>query len=555
LSTPHAAHTDPSSTDDSGEGGGDPGSETRRFVLAMRVLAGLSALLSLAALWSVEARQLRHDLQLAAASSARPGDLLALRGLIFRDVDALAGPTLALAPTTVRLLDDKERELAKVALHESALTTLDGSLRLPSGLSGTFALEAQTHFEGGELTCRRLLLIEPEAPRVQALGREAGALQQFSLGHLRPRGDGSVPSQVLARVVGGACVPETPCRVLVWMGEPAAALRVRVEATASLTTPPTPQAETAGLVEFELLVHAPDAQITLEILRGGSEVAERALRLPVGLAEVALRSSQSLVEPDSMKFSYVAPPGRDELTFDIFADQQWSYVGTRAAAGAPFTLPPELSATGLLRVQGRGDRLSGGGAGARVVYLRAPGEDDLHALSALAGLVAKDPDIVRSATDSWARELPPFAAMQPQQTAAFLLAALEEHRAPVPPAVSGRPAQLSRLDHTRSLFRYGVAGALVLSAGVIGLSIARRGLLAADEAEVILEQARGDAGRSRMGRSDLDEVEGAPGPDEGRVARPRDLLGARLRVVLLALAVAAAFLAAALLIAAKPLWF
>jgi hypothetical protein len=138
------------------------------------------------------------------------------------------------------------------------------------------------------------------------------------------------------------------------------------------------------------------------------------------------------------------------------------------------------------------------------------------------------------------RELPAFAAAEPQQSAAFLLASLEELRMPVPLAASGRPAQLQRLAHTRALFRFGVAGALALSAFVIALSIARRGLLATDQAQAILELARSDA---------------AEQGEQGGVDSGYELFSARLRVLLLALAVASAFLAGALLIAAKPLWF
>jgi hypothetical protein len=564
LSTPHRAQPEGPGTHDPRAEGGDERARSRRFVLALRVLAALSALLSLAALWSVESKQLRHDLQLAAPPTAQPGDRIALRALIFRDVEALEGPALALAHTSVRLLDEEGRELAKVALRGSALSTLDGSMLLPGSATGSFILEARAWFDGGELSCRRPLRVEPGARRVTPRGREAGALQQFSLGRARARGDAPLPAALLARVVGGACVPGTPCRLLVWMGEPAAALRVRVDASASLSSPPAPSDETAGLVELEVRVHGPEAQLTLEVVRGGALIGERPLRLPVGLAEVALLGKQSLLDRASLQLDYVAPPGRSELTFDVFTPDQWSDVVTRPAPGTPFSLPvhatpagsggaatlalaePRQASYGLVRIQARADRLSAEGAGARLFYLRAPGEDDARALSTLARYVAQDPHVVRSASDAWAAALPPFAGAQPQQTAAFLLASLEELRMPVPVAVSGRPAQLRRLDHTRSLFRFGVAGALVLSAGVIGLSIARRGLLAADEAQAILDQARDDA------RPRLDEP-GDPHVDQAGSAR--ELLSARLRVVLLALAVASAFLAAALLIAAKPLWF
>lgn len=532
--------------------GGDPepepprgGPRNARFVLAMRVLAAASALMSLLALWSVEARKQSHDLQLAAEPTARPGDRIALRALLFRDVDAPEGPTLAIADVTVRLLDDQGRQLAEVRLGATPLTTLDGGLTLPA-LEGDFTLEASAQLDGTALTCRRALHVHGGALPAKPRGREAGPLQHLSLGRVRALTAALPPDRLLARVVGGACVPETPCRVLVWVGAPAAALTVRGTSAATLRGAPVPAHETTGLVELSLDVSGLDAELTLEARRAGVLVAERALRLPMGLAEVALTNRESIVDAAHARFPFRAPPGRDQLTFDLFVAGRWAGVQAVASRESePFIVPETWVRTGLLRVQARGDRLSAEGAGARVVYVREPGQADASALAEIARLVAQDP----AAED--ARDLDPRAARavgggldlastEPQQAAAFLLAALEEQRMPVPLAASGRPAQLRRLEHTRGLFRFGVAGALVLSAFVIALSIARRGLLAADEAQVILDQARSDTFE-----------EGEPvGPERGH-----ELLSARLRVLLLALAVASAFLAGALLIAAKPLWF
>jgi hypothetical protein len=502
--------------------------------------------MSLLALWSVEARKQAHDLQLAAEPSARPGDRLALRALLFRDIDAPQGPSLASADVSVRLLDAQGRQLAEVALSATPLTTLDGGLTLPGALSGDFVLEARAFFEDELLTCRRALRVDPSAMPSKTRGREAGPLQHLSLGRVRALTAAPPPDQLLARVVGGACVPETPCRVLVWVGTPAASLSVRGTSSASLRGPPVPVGETRGLVELSLDVQGLDAELTLEARRAGVLVAERALRLPMGLAEVALTNRESIVEPGQARFPFRAPPGRDQLTFDAFVGGRWA--GVRAVAGSagePFLVPSTWARPGLLRLQARGDRLSAEGAGARVVYVRAPGEDDAHVVAAIARLVAEDPAVepaqaAASTGESVAHHVSDLASTDPQQGAAFLLAALEEQRMPVPLPASGRPAQLRRLEHTRGLFRFGVAGALALSAFVIALSIARRGLLATDQAQAILDQARSDA---------FEEGESG-GPERGR-----ELLSARLRVLLLALAVASAFLAGALLIAAKPLWF
>lgn len=541
MSTPHTGQGEPGEGAERAIGDADAAPSKRGFVLALRVLAALSALMSLAALWSVEAKQLRHDLQLAVEPSARPGDRLALRALIFRDVDAPEGPTLASAPTNVRLLDAAGRELTRVELQATALSTLDGSLLLPSAVEGALVVEARTRYEGQDLLCRRALAVDSAVPARRAQGREAGALQHLSLGRVHTLGHQPAPDKLLARVVGGACVPGTPCRLLVWVGEPAAAVALVSSASVALQAPPIPVGETEGLVELRLLVQGLDAQVTLQAVRAGMPVAERAVRLPVGLGEVALDARDSIVEREHVVLQATPPPGRAQLTIDAFVGGRWAGVSTHAAGEqARVELPTSWLSPGLVRVQARADRLSADGSGARVLYVRAPGQDDALALAQIAALLANDPSTVRSDTDRWASELPSALREQPQQGAAFLLAAAEQLRMPVPLAASGRKTQLLRLDHTRALFRFSVAGALALSAFVIALSIARRGLLAADQAQAILDRARDDAS----------EEDG-----ESRADPYRELLGQRFRVLLLALAVAAAFLAAALLIAAKPLWF
>ncbi len=544
----------------------------RPLALALRVLGVLSALVSLVALWSTERSQVPHDLQHVAESRARPGETLALRALLFRDVDEPTGSVLVSAPVRVSLRDSAERELAAAELAQSPLATMDGTLQLPPNALGSYILEARSLYGERELVCRRPLQIAARAPGARANGREAGPMQQFALGRVRLLGSEPAPDPLLVRVVGGACVPEQRCRLLVWVGTPAASVALRAAAdhapAAELVAAPSPPGETSGLVALDVIVRGLDAQVTLQARRQGELVAERTLRLPIGLGEVGVWSQRSLVERAEVELSYAPPPGRDKLIVDVFADGRWraSRALTSGPDGASERLPEAALAFGLVRVQARVDRFSADGSGARALYVRTPGESDAAALAQIAHQLALGealPNPSSEPTASWAKELPAFALDDAQRTAAFLLAPLEQLRMPVPAPASGRPAQLAKLARTRVSMRFGVAGALVLSALVVALSIARRGLWAADEAEAILVEARAGAGERNedeagAGERDGDEAcaEGARGDlkDEDR-ARTRARSLARLRVVLLALAVASAFLAAALLIASKPLWF
>ena len=91
----------------------------RRMV---RVLAVLAALSSLVALWSAQRLRLDHDLQLIAEAVARPGETLAVRALLFEHVDAAQGPSLALAPVALRLVDPDGRVVTETVLEPREAT-------------------------------------------------------------------------------------------------------------------------------------------------------------------------------------------------------------------------------------------------------------------------------------------------------------------------------------------------------------------------------------------------------------------------------------------------
>ncbi|HEY6878255.1 MAG TPA: hypothetical protein VI299_09550, partial [Polyangiales bacterium] len=205
MSTPRADEGGANEAQDAPRNGSLP-----RFV---RALAVLSAGVALYALWSVERVSLDCDLQLAAPSSARPGQAIALRAWVFCDLDALAGPRLVTPQVRVALRDEAGRELAvpsNPVLTPTALETLDGSWLLPEGAAGRWWLEAKTEVEGGPLMVRRPIDVGAEAQDERVVPREAGPLQQYALG--RVHAWGVAPDRMLPRVVGGACVPERPCR-------------------------------------------------------------------------------------------------------------------------------------------------------------------------------------------------------------------------------------------------------------------------------------------------------------------------------------------------------
>jgi hypothetical protein len=495
-----------------------------------------AGLLSLFVLWTGERVTVAHDLQLVSEAIVRPGDTLALRAFVLRDVEAPSGPTLARADVPVRLVDRAGRELARTVLKPTAIDAMEGSIRIPETALGIFALAATAQLDDRDLplVCQRPIEVTRDAPPVPTRGRAAGPLQQLAIGAVQPRGlVGPPPVPFLPRVLGGACVPEQRCTILVWVGEPAAAIVVRPNPAITLLGEPLPSTETAGLVELALRVHGLEADLVLEARRGNEPVAERPMRLPIGLGDVAISVAASVLDdPAKAKVSLALPPGREHALVDVYSDGHLRASRTFAnvVAEQPLAWDGSLLPPGLSRLQARVDRFSADGAGARFVYVRHPGESDTALLAALGNEVAHEGP---PGADDWPSSLPPWAALDFQRSAAFILAPLESERALVPAAVSGRPVQLARIEHAKKLARFAVSALLVLAALIVGVSLMRRGFHATDEAEEILVEAARQL------------------PPE-----PREVPhGERLRVVALVLSVVLAFFAAALLIASKSLWF
>lgn len=517
----------------------DPPSATARLTIVMRVVALLGSVVSVSSLWLSERSRVVDDLQLAAEATARPGETLALRAFYLRDVEAPAGPTLEQADVRVRLLDAAGRQIARTSLRRARDgQTMEGELQIPAAARGDLRLAARTQLaERAELTVVRALTVFPEAPLLAPRFREAAPLQQLSLGSLRPtdgaeRAEGAEGALKLSpRVPGGACIPEQVCRLLVWVGEPAAQITLRHDAAIS-APPPEPASETTGLVALALTVHGPEAVLVLEARRAGQLVAERTVRLPVALGQAQLELGSSLLTADQpLTASVVLPPGRAHGIVDAFRGGRWSATRAFVAAEAHSLALPALG-PGLVLLQAHTDKFAGEGAAARVVYVRRPSEGVPQALRQIAAR-ARDDGLSDELTDGWSSELPAAALVDGQRSAAFLLAAFELQRTPLPRAVSGRPRELHRLSRAQTGLRFGVGAVLVLSALVVGLTLMRRGLRAQHEADAILNEGERETGQERNRAADSSVV----------------------FVVSLVLVVCLAFLAAALLIVAKPLWF
>lgn len=504
-------------------------------VLWLRAIAALAAVASILALWVGESARAEHDLQLIAPGHVRPGSTIAVRALFLANVDAVQGPTLRRVPVDVRLTDEQGRELSHARLVDVANDSMEGRLPIPSTVSGSLVLDASAQLPGeAPMRTRRWLEVRPAAPGLPLQGRVAAPLRQFSQGRVITRTEAPAPEPFEARVVGGACAPEVPCRLLVWVGEPAAAIQLRPSKAVTPDGEPQPREPSSGLVELSLVVHGPEAEVVVEARREGQIVAERAIRLPVALGEVLLNASRSVVDDAAgLQFTAMLPPGRTHVILDAFRDRHWEYSSTVAAVTSDTVLqvPFTDARPGLWRVQGRVDRFSAEGAGTRLIYLRGPGQDDAAvlqhiALRSSAWVQGRDP--VRKYLERPDADV----LANVERWAAFALAPGEQLRLPQPQAVGGRNVQLARLERTRNYLRFGVVAMILLGGVAVASTAMRRGLHASAEARTLLADA---------------------GSEDALSARERRRQTAW--VLLLSAGVCMAFLAGALLILAKPLWF
>jgi hypothetical protein len=382
-------------------------------------------------------------------------------------------------------------------------------------------------------------LVSESAPTLVPHPRQAAPLQQQALGALRARV--ATDLVLLPRVVGGACVPEQRCTLLVWVGGEGARVTLRHDAAVHLNglEPAGPE---RGFVEIALTVHGPEATLVLEARRGEELLAERTLRLPVALGEAQIGASRSLLATgETVALALSLPPGRTSGILDVFAAGRWRSTRGFRAPAQDTALTLQADASGLLRLQAHTDRFSGEGAAARLLYVREVGQTAEQALARIAaelqaaGVDATPWDVAQGG-------LPP--GPDPQRAARFMLAALEGWRVPLPRAVSGRPFELRRLSKAQTGLRFAVSGLLLLCALGVGVTLARRGLGAQTEAAAILAEAAAEA----------DDEAPRDLLTDGRERPERTSRGVYF-VLCLALAVGLAFVLAALLIVAKPLWF
>lgn len=505
------------------------GTHDRLRVVWLLRAVGLLVVLALSALFRVEIASVDDDLLLMCPEEVLAGQPFPVRVHVFRGVTNPAGPSQVRAPVHVRLSDLAGHTLGEATGEGEPALGAVITLTAPRSARGTLRLDAwegDTHepATGALRVSRAVAVVERAHPRV--LPREALPLQRAAVGRVVPAGSGAAPPWPLSpRVLGATCIYMEPCEIAVWVGTPAAELSLEILGGARPLAD-FPPGEHSGVVVATVRVTEPEAAIAVRARRAGQAVASRTMRLPQGLGRSYV-AGPTLRPPNGARevtAELALPPLRRRGIADLFVDGAWrasqDVMVTGGSRGrAAFPLPTE--GWGELRIQVRSDAFDSGGAGARLLV---KGGEAIRAAYRAAPLDEPGGTLAQQA--QLAEALAALEHTADPRALAFLVSPAEESAYATPAAVQARPALLAHLEAGRLRVRWAFAAALCCAALVAGSWLGQRGLGAAREADAVMSEA------------------GAALPHRGR-----------FEVLLWALGVALAFVAAALLIVAKPLWF
>lgn len=486
---------------------------------AVGVLAPVSIALVVGAVLVSERSGPDTELQLVAPADARPGDRLALRANLLHRVDEPDGPTLTTGSVVVTLVDAVDPSLPDPPQHIHAQTRLaispaksmEGAIVVPATLRyGHYTLIARSR----SASVRAALIVRDDAPGADPAPREVAPLARLALGPLvvvagdpppgpapaMPPGPvpavppgpapvvppgpvlGAVPPAELpthsdVRVVGGTCIPELPCTLLVHVGVPPADVALAATPSVEPVVQRRAPLTESDIVSLIATVHGPEGETALILSRGERELARRSLRLPVALGEAQLETSPFALLGSTPSVRVLGAARNRAVIIDVFASGHWVY--THAFRAGALDTPRALPGFRFERqvpyhIQARTDLFDSSAAASRYVHI--------------ARDVNEPPPIDPI--------MSPYAERQERgrerRTAAFYFASLDPERLATPTPVSGRDAAIARALAARDRVRVISVVALVVLSSLLVLMILLRGLRASREARALLLEA-GDA--------------------------------------------------------------
>lgn len=327
-------------------------------------LSPLLVAIILAALWIAGAPPRVPDLRLSAPVVARPGATIGLRAWqVAQDED---GYTVIRAPEViVELRSATGLTLVSTELQESLVQGREGYLQIPDGGDDVLSIHALAQVDGREVTVDRTLHVRRAIESGLPEGRAVNAFQAYELGPLRRNHPKRALRWLDPRIEEGACVPELPCWLSVWVGPEAS--RVRLRPLAGLRDAPSPVQPSKGFARFPLQVVGSEARIEVQALdEMGLVLASREARLPLVPGGLVLRAS---VEDGRARLDWEQLGDRGPVLLDVFEGRRWARALSLSPAD-PYL--PDLG-PGVWRLQARTDLFSDNTAGVAYLVLAHPG--------------------------------------------------------------------------------------------------------------------------------------------------------------------------------------
>ena len=480
----------------SGEPSEEEGSSSRppRDRVATVLLPLAVGLVFLAVLISERGKATR-DLQIFAPNHATPGASLPVRAILYRVRDAAPIPLEAEVRVELRSSPD-DAVVAEAELVPSPRLGTEGHLTLPDE-PGTYRIVAEAREPEREEVAivSRRVVVRADANPSPLRGRPQTEPQQWRQHRVR----GPAPPVPLdVRVAGGDCGLGEPCPLLIWVGEPAAS--IRLETTPTTTFVPQPgcpaegSVETSGIVRCAVRARGGEADVVVVATRGGEEVGRRRVVLPMTPGAPMMVGDEGLARggrPTVQVFTRDAP----HAIVDLLHERRWVHTQT-VPTGEPVVLEHTLDTPGWWRVQARTDPFDSGRAAAWDLYVTDAANDAVGELAArpeqsdwndpFAAHVARHGPL-RCAGDPCSRD----------RQLRFLLTAPELEIVLTPGATSGAAQWNLGMNQTRSGRRW-LAAALIVIAGLfVAIVVVRRGARASREAARILALERdGEAPRA-----------------------------------------------------------
>jgi len=470
--------------------------------LLVNVLVPVAVALILIAAGLAERGPAPRDLQLVAPRSAHAGQTIPIRAY-FLDLAEAAPEPIEGASVEVVLRGVEGADptpLAQAELRPSEHLGYVGELSLPAAVQGTRQLFATGRAPGEDDEpfdeARRRIAIGSTAEPAPRRGRLQTELQRYQLG---PKPGTAPPEHLEARVVGGDCTNHMPCRLIVWVGAPAASVELRDLSGAREAE--CEEGVTNGFVACSLAVRGNEANVAVVALRDGEEVGRRRLQLPMGSPAPALRRERALVPVGHRPSLAVA--GLDErYVVDLFHEGFWTRSTTLTPTGGQLELPWPLDRPGLWRLQVRRDVFGSNSSAVATWWVSDdPGQ------SALAALAAHPRQ--NDWMDPLARvvgELEctgPGPSCDPERIAAFMLAAGELEVVTYPRSSSGAEQAYAGIRSVQWGRRSAAAGLIFLAGLLVAFVVHRRARGAGQQARRILEEGREVEAEASPSRRDV----------------------------------------------------